>query len=95
MTDTRKHLGMFMGQRETSLAVLEVDAHRDHPGDAGFDCRTHHLVRIPELLEVEVRVYEDGASSSTTSSSRLKSACGGGRVRPGSRFDGRQRSAIS
>jgi len=77
-------------------AVFQVDAHCDHSRNAGGDRRLHHFARIAQLLEVKVRIYEDAiCSSSTTSSSRLKSASGCGRGWPGSSRDGFQRSTLS
>ena len=64
--------------------------------DSRADRRLHHLAGIAERLEVEMRVYEDvGGSSSTTGSSRLKSASGGGRARPAGSSEARQRSSLA
>src|SRR5438309_252694 len=93
---SRPHLFVCVGERNRVGAAVEVHADGDQPRHARGDGLLHHLGGLAELLEVEVGVYEDGGgSSSLTSSSRLKSACGAGSVRPGSSCEGRQRSTAS
>src|SRR5258705_9823503 len=84
------------GERDRNTAACRVDAHRHHPRHARLHRRAHHSRRVTQLLQVEVGVYEDAScsSSSTTSSRRLKSACGCGSGWPGASSDGRQRSAL-
>src|SRR4030088_1152362 len=84
MADPRPHLLELTGESDGLAAALEVDTHGDHSRDTGADCRPHHLSGVAQLLEVEMSIYEDSAdSSSTTSSSRLNRASGGGSARPG------------
>ena len=71
-----------------------VDPHRDHPRNAGSSGLGDDFTRIPKLLEMQMCVYEDAASSST-GSSRLNSATGSGSLRPGSSCEGTHRSIDS
>jgi len=93
--DPGPHLLEAIGQRDSATASWKVNPHRDHSGHACADRALDHLVRLAKLLEVEVRIYEDAASPSTTSSSRLKSATGSGSLRPAGSCEGRQRSSLA
>src|ERR1700693_3165862 len=93
--DPGPHLLEAVGKRDGATASWQVNTHRDHPRHACVDRALDHLVRFTQLLEVEMRIYEDcDGSSSTTSSSRLKSASGTGSLRPGGSFEGFQRSSL-
>ena len=65
MSDAREHLRKFVGEGHHPLAVLEVDPHRDHSIDAGGDRLRHHLARVAQLLQMEMRVYEDASGSAS------------------------------
>src|SRR5712691_6752855 len=96
MPDAGEHFRKLVSEGECSAAVLDVDAHRDHARDSGGYRRLHHLAGVAQLLEMEMRVYEDaGDSPSTTSSSRLKRASGAGSTVPAASFEGSQRSMLS
>src|SRR5258705_1421350 len=95
MSNPRPDLLESVGERNGAAAALHVRAHGDHSSHAGGDCCFYHRVRLAELFEMQMRVYEDGVgSSSTTSSSRLKRASGCGSVRPGASSDTRQRLSL-
>jgi hypothetical protein len=89
VADGGPHRIVVPSQLDGAPASPEIDPDGNHPRHA----RPHGLVDgqggVTQLLEMEVGVYEDpGASASTTSSRRLKSACGGISVVPGARRDG-------
>src|SRR5882762_9194718 len=95
MSHPRPELLETVRERNGAAAALHVRAHGDHSSHAGGDCCFHHRVRLAELFEMQMRVYEDGGgSSSTTSSSRLNRASGCGSARPGASADTRQRLSL-
>ena len=92
MSGGRPDLAVLVCERNRVAASFKVDSHGDHAGHTGMHRVVHHWVDIAELLQVEVRVYEDAAGSSSVGSSRrLNNAFGSGRGWPGLSSDGRQR----
>jgi len=94
VTDARPHLLIGMAERNSVAAAIEVDPDRDEARHSGRNGLLHDLGGIAQLVDMEMGVYEDGASS-TTSSSRLKSGSGLGSLRPGRSSEGCQRSPDS
>src|SRR5205823_7344419 len=95
MAYTGPNLLVGVSERDGVAAPIEVHADRDEARHAGGHGLLHHLGRVPELLDVKMRVYEDSAISSSTSSSRLNSGAGAGSLCPGSSVEGCQRSWLS
>ena len=91
VTDARPHLLISVAERNGVAAAIEVDTDSDEARHAGRDRLLHHFGGVAQLVDVEMRVYEDGGSS-TTSSSLLNSGSGVGSLRPGRSSEGCQRS---
>jgi hypothetical protein len=57
--DAREDFGESMGQPDSTLAALRVDAHGYQSSHASRRRLLDHLGGVTELFEVEMRVYED------------------------------------